>query len=106
MRVEDRITHIYVCGVCGEEYDEETAKQCEKLPVEKQILEKGDEVRGRESIGVVLDADLISPLGDYATFFDSIPRGKHFYVYVIKWQNGSISRHLKNDLKYSGIKKK
>lgn len=107
MRVEDRITHIYVCEVCETpHHHEHTARKCEKLPVEKQIIKEGDEVRARESIGVVLDAGLISPLGDDAIFYDSIPRGKHFYVYAIRWQNGSISRHLKSDLKYSRIKKK
>lgn len=107
MRVEDGITHIYVCEVCETpHYHEYSAEKCEKLPVEKQILEEGDEVRGRESTGVVLDVDLISPLGDAGNFFDSIPRGKHFYVYAIRWQNGSISEHLKRDLEYSGIKKK
>lgn len=105
MRVEDRITYIYVCEVCETPHHHEyTAKKCEKLPVEKQIFKEGDKIRARESIGVVLDAGLVSPLGDDAILYDLIPRGKHFYVYAIRWQNGVISKYLKRDLEYSGIK--
>lgn len=100
MKVREITIKIYGCEVCGEEYgyDEETARKCEKLPVEKQVIKKGEKVNDGGHDGVISNVRLMSPFTAGQTY-DQFPRGKHFYVYTIEWSDGCDSTHFGSELR-------
>lgn len=115
MRVEDRITHIYGCEVCGEEYedDEKTARKCEKFPVERTMFAIGDKVKTPESVllpgfpceGIVVKKQLVSPIKLSNTEARlRCPQDKHFYLYDVRSFLGGFSTHPARELKL--VKKK
>lgn len=89
MKVKKITTKMYICEVCGAEYedDEKAARKCEKLPVEEQAFINGDMavMTNTGEIVEVVSVEMSSPINnDELTARLGISQKSHFYFYTVK----------------------
>lgn len=83
------IKNIYICEICGEEYNtEEKAKGCERIMVQCPLFNLGDKVRvktgeGRGEIVEITEWNYIKP-----SFYSD--RLTHKIIYTGEFDNGDI----------------